>query len=790
MKSKNHHIIGALLVCCMLLVLLPAMGTTAQAASVSSVPSGYKGIYTASDLDSIRNDLDGNYILMNDIDLSSFGKWTPIGTGWSGIGFTGTFDGNGYAIKHMVIDDSSVIKDYNGGYQYAGLFATLKGATVKNIRYISGSISCENSPCLEAGAVAGCAYGSTISKCASYVNISYKYGKPDGNVVLGTSGIAFNCGGIVGHIQSDSYLKCTTISECENHAMISGISGSAPMAIGGIVGDAFTGDVIISDCCNIASMQVDTNNNSSNVGGILGSSLANITISNCYNIGPDFKCKVGKKDGINSYSNVGGIAGSVAGWKGATTIKNCYYVDECQRAEGYVTSNWNYTAISAEMCNTSALQKQSTYSGYDFNTVWQMSTGSNAYPVLRWRTEDTTTSTGTTTNGKTGCSEHKYKSASGNICTVCGYEYEPQLNEFNRIRYAVKDNVPVRNNYYSKSSKVVGRLSKGDSVKVTHWLKNALGNNWYITEDGYYIYADNLSGTSPYAHTLTFDANGGSGAPEAVTTAGYKYGISSTNVPTRSGYSFLGWSTNKNATTVEYKAGQSIRLDKDITLYAVWERDDDYIAYRNKVDVIKASIGDKDICENQINGIKKSGSTYVSKTGLCNISSVVTLLNRNLYYEGKENNFTILDAFSANGCTVTLGPTQKWTGNTYNRDGYVYTGNTASWACELKYKNASGTTYTVVNESLVTINKNKGTRSYEDYFAKLLHQHPEGICIRKRIGESGHVCVITDYEIIDGKYQFYVQDPVNRFTGKFEGSYQFKTYGDISANIDFIAYIS
>lgn len=581
MKSKNHHIISVLLVCCMLLGLLPAMGITAQAASVSSVPSGYKGIYTASDLDSIRNDLDGNYILMSDIDLNSWGNWTPIGTGWSGVGFTGTFDGNGYAIKHMVIDDNSVIKDYNGGYQYAGLFATLKGATVKNIRYITGSISCEDSPCLYAGAVAGCSYGSTISRCASYVSISYKYGEPDGNVVLGTSGIAFHCGGIVGHIQSDSSHKCTTISECENHAMISGISGSAPMHIGGIVGYAFTGEVIISDCYNIASLQVDTDNNSSDVGGILGISLADINISNCYNIGTDFKCKVGKKDGINSYSNVGGIAGSVAGTKGATTIKNCYYVDECQRTAGYVTSNWDYTVISANMCNTSALQKQSTYSGFDFNTVWQMGSGSNIYPVLRWRTESTTTSTGTTTNGKTVCTEHNYKSATGNICTVCGYEYEPQLFEYNRTMYATANNVPVRDNYYSKSSKVVDRLSKGDSVKVTHWLKNALGNNWYVTEDGYYIYVENLSKTSPNAHTLTFNANGGSGAPAAVTTAAAKYGISSTDVPTRSGYSFQGWSTNKNATTVEYKAGQSIRMDKDITLYAVWEKN--AITYRDDV---------------------------------------------------------------------------------------------------------------------------------------------------------------------------------------------------------------
>lgn len=70
---------------------------------------------------------------------------------------------------------------------------------------------------------------------------------------------------------------------------------------------------------------------------------------------------------------------------------------------------------------------------------------------------------------------------------------------------------------------------------------------------------------------MTFNANGGSGAPASVTTVATKHGISSTDVPTRKGYSFQGWSTSKNATTVEYNAGQSIRLDKDITLYAVWK---------------------------------------------------------------------------------------------------------------------------------------------------------------------------------------------------------------------------
>lgn len=721
MKLKNHHIISALLVCCMLLGLLPAMGTTAQAASVTTVPSGYKGIYTANDLDSIRNDLSGNYILMNDIYLSSWGNWTPIGTGWSGVGFTGTFDGNSYAIKNMVIDDSSVIKDYNGGYQYAGLFATLKGATVKNIRYISGSISCANSPCLEAGAVAGCSYGSTISRCASYVNISYKYGEPDGNAVLSTSGMAFNCGGIVGLVMDSGDYGATTISECSNHALISGVSKGAPIKVGGITGENFVGEITIENCYNAGGLSARTGNVEADVGGILGYGW-NVDISNCYNIG-FFACEVADWKFDRQY--VGGIAGNLINTKD-NVVSRCYYLSDApaavgsvrvRNAEGYE----NKINLSAKAANSSALQKQSTYSGFDFSKIWKMGSGSNTYPVLRWCTESTATSTSTTTNGKTGCAEHKYKSASGNICTVCGYEYEPQLFEFNRIRYAVKDNVPIRDNYYSNNSKIVNRLSKGDSVKVTHWLKNALGNNWYITEDGYYIYVENLSRTSPYAHTLTFDANGGTGAPEAVTTAGYKYGISSTNVPTRSGYSFQGWSTNKNATTVEYKAGQAIRMDKDITLYAVWAKNISSLSSLSP-EIVKAL--------NCTTGIAQQSDK-------CTKCATATLLKRRQVATGKAGTFTLDD--------IELGAGYS----NINPGSNVYESN--------------GNTYTCT-----AVQPNRITGDPMKYIIDLLDEHPEGIVIYcnyynlygKR--DSLHAIVLSDYEKnSNDSYTIYAYDPSN-----------------------------
>ena len=80
-----------------------------------------------------------------------------------------------------------------------------------------------------------------------------------------------------------------------------------------------------------------------------------------------------------------------------------------------------------------------------------------------------------------------------------------------------------------------------------------------------------------YAHwslssfTVTFDANGGSGAPASQTkTAGQTLTLSST-VPTRTGYNFLGWATSSTATAAEYKAGASYTADQSVTLYAVWK---------------------------------------------------------------------------------------------------------------------------------------------------------------------------------------------------------------------------
>lgn len=74
-------------------------------------------------------------------------------------------------------------------------------------------------------------------------------------------------------------------------------------------------------------------------------------------------------------------------------------------------------------------------------------------------------------------------------------------------------------------------------------------------------------------YTVTYDANGGTGAPAAQTkTYGQSITITSAE-PTRARYRFLGWAESKSATSVQYSAGgtYSKAITSNVTLYAVWE---------------------------------------------------------------------------------------------------------------------------------------------------------------------------------------------------------------------------
>lgn len=71
--------------------------------------------------------------------------------------------------------------------------------------------------------------------------------------------------------------------------------------------------------------------------------------------------------------------------------------------------------------------------------------------------------------------------------------------------------------------------------------------------------------------TLTYDANGGTGAPNAAEIAYGTKGEIPETAPTLEGDRFLGWATQPYYVRPDYRAGDRIALSEDTTLYAVWE---------------------------------------------------------------------------------------------------------------------------------------------------------------------------------------------------------------------------
>ena len=76
---------------------------------------------------------------------------------------------------------------------------------------------------------------------------------------------------------------------------------------------------------------------------------------------------------------------------------------------------------------------------------------------------------------------------------------------------------------------------------------------------------------APTGYTVTYNANGGSGAPSAQTKTKDVSLTLSTTRPTREGYSFLGWATSASATSAQYQPGSTYTANANATLYAVWE---------------------------------------------------------------------------------------------------------------------------------------------------------------------------------------------------------------------------
>ena len=114
---------------------------------------------------------------------------------------------------------------------------------------------------------------------------------------------------------------------------------------------------------------------------------------------------------------------------------------------------------------------------------------------------------------------------------------------------------------------------KDSKYEFKGWSESANGNVQYQPGATFTKNAN----TTLYAiyqlktYTISYNANGGSGAPGNQTkTHGVNLKLSSTK-PTRSGYTFQGWSESAGG-SVQYQPGGTFTKNENKTLYAIWKR--------------------------------------------------------------------------------------------------------------------------------------------------------------------------------------------------------------------------
>ena len=259
-----------------------------------------------------------HYVLTDDVNLSAYGNWTPIGT--IKQPFAGVFDGQNHVVTGLKIDRSQ------GECQ--GLFGYVSGtddkhrAQVKNVVVRDAQIRAWT----EVGAVVGrygrftAGYVEPLENCAMI-----------GGTIQGTSGSmgqSSSVGGIVGRacgeiqrcyatgniigadnareyggIVGESY---KTVNACYWTGRLSAL-GSYANDFGGIVGNAYDA---VTNCYTTGDI-TGSLNNAGTLGSIVGCAMDRVT--NCYATGS-----------VKGWRAIGGIAGQAYGDTYAhATISGC-----------------------------------------------------------------------------------------------------------------------------------------------------------------------------------------------------------------------------------------------------------------------------------------------------------------------------------------------------------------------------------------------------------------------------------------------------------------------------------
>ncbi len=275
---------------------------------------------------------------MNDIDLSGYGNWDPIGHIDLDSGditpFSGIFDGNGHVIKNMTIRHPEV-SDFDTlnpndlmNYNNLGLFRAIGDGEVKNLGIENVDIYGFG----YLGGLVGSMENSTVTNCYVTGNIEQQ----------------LYSGGLIGVMEN------SVVENCYTNCNISLIDVNAPIGAGGAGGLVCTGSGEIKNCYTTGT--IETNQMS---GGLVDG--FNGTISNCYSIMKIIEV------GTSPRKN-GALVGN-----GVDSIKNCYYNKDTSGVTDAIGNSSNVGQVdNVQGLSTSEMKAPSNWSGWDSN-IWDFS---------------------------------------------------------------------------------------------------------------------------------------------------------------------------------------------------------------------------------------------------------------------------------------------------------------------------------------------------------------------------------------------------------------------------------
>ena len=216
--------------------------------------------------------------------------------------FNGTFDGNGYVINNLKINEKTQKQDE---WEEIGLFTRNRG-TIQNLKLTNVNINLEisNNVFSSVSALVGVNY-ATIKQC-------YVTGKINGI----TNKYSLNIGGITAS-------NWGTILECVNKTNVYSTMNTnsdvfPALRIGGIAGINENGGNINNVYNNGEIHNVKSENSTNNyefIGGVVGNNSG--TLINSYNRG------VVENSNINYYIRIGSLTGA-----SKTTLDTCYYLKD------------------------------------------------------------------------------------------------------------------------------------------------------------------------------------------------------------------------------------------------------------------------------------------------------------------------------------------------------------------------------------------------------------------------------------------------------------------------------